>query len=190
MPVINCWIWTRALRKGYGRIQVDGKQIPAHRFSYMRYVGPIPEKHEVDHYLYKDNLCIGPICVNPQHLETKDRKQHNAETPRSITTINANKTHCKWGHEFTEENTYLTKDGRSCKECSRTSSREIWRNKNPGYSEEVKVSKYKGVGYAGYGDKWRARYQKDGKRITLAPFDSEEEAYQALLKAKNKEAKK
>lgn len=33
--------------------------------------------------------------------------------------VNRKKTHCKRGHEFTPENTYLKKTGRECKTCQR-----------------------------------------------------------------------
>lgn len=39
-------------------------------------------------------------------------------------SANANKTHCKHGHEYTEENTYFKKaGGRECRKCQREASR-------------------------------------------------------------------
>jgi hypothetical protein len=40
------------------------------------------------------------------------------------------KTHCPHGHEYTEENTYVTpKGGRKCRECHRIEVREAKRAK-------------------------------------------------------------
>jgi NUMOD4 motif/HNH endonuclease len=36
----------------------------------------------------------------------------------------ANRTHCKSGHEFTAENTYVYRGGRFCRECARGRNRE------------------------------------------------------------------
>lgn len=51
-------------------------------------------------------------------------------TPRLDAVVEAAKvrkarTHCKRGHEFTEKNTYLLKDGRSCRMCRTLARREI-----------------------------------------------------------------
>lgn len=61
----GCWLWNRKRRKdGYGRKSIDhSREIPAHRWVYEQYVGPIPEGLELDH------LCVNPPCVNPDHLE-------------------------------------------------------------------------------------------------------------------------
>jgi hypothetical protein len=62
----TCWLWTGATITGnYGRFWVSDSRprVPAHRFSYEVYVGPIPEGLVVDH------LCSNPPCVNPAHLE-------------------------------------------------------------------------------------------------------------------------
>lgn len=57
----GCWIWKYAIDEatGYGKA---GKR-SAHRASYERYIGPVPEGLELDH------LCGVRACINPAHLE-------------------------------------------------------------------------------------------------------------------------
>lgn len=58
-----CWEWAGFVRgDGYGSLRVGGKGVMAHRFSYERFVGPIPEGHLIDH------RCHNKACVNPMHL--------------------------------------------------------------------------------------------------------------------------
>lgn len=58
----GCWIWTRLKSRGYGIITVNRRNKLAHRFSYERYVGSIPDGMHVCH------RCDVPACVNPAHL--------------------------------------------------------------------------------------------------------------------------
>lgn len=59
----TCWIWKAYINHdGYGGFQFSGKWSTAHRFSYLLYVGPIPENMEVRH------ICHVPACCNPSHL--------------------------------------------------------------------------------------------------------------------------
>lgn len=70
-PVTGCWVWTGYRdRNGYGRHKVEW----AHRWSYEHHVGPIPERHEIDH------TCSNPPCVNPAHLEPVTRLEHARRT--------------------------------------------------------------------------------------------------------------
>lgn len=103
----ECWEWTGAKDKdGYGHWG-DGKRswFP-HRYIYIRRVGPIPPGYEIDH------LCNNRGCVNPNHLEAVTHAE-NMRRARLRTT------HCKRGHEFTEENTYLWRTTRICRACRR-----------------------------------------------------------------------
>lgn len=95
-------------RDGYGRM-AEGEL--AHRHYYVRTVGPIPSGLELDH------LCRNRACVNPEHLEPVTHAENMLR--RSIS-----QTHCKNGHEFTPENTYIRpgRDGRrTCRTCQRAS---------------------------------------------------------------------
>lgn len=66
-PTDGCWIWTGALSRGYGVIQIDGKLCKAHRVSFEEYVGPIPVGLTIDHVARLG--CISKACINPDHLE-------------------------------------------------------------------------------------------------------------------------
>lgn len=110
-------------RQGYGRFFFEGKHRGVHVASYMMFVGPIPEGFHVDHLCHDPAECsLGEdcphrACVNPAHLEPK-LPRDNVLRGGGPSAIHARKTHCKRGHEFTPENTYLGTDGgRSCKAC-------------------------------------------------------------------------
>ena len=107
----GCWIWIAARwPDGYGAFRSGDRKVRAHRWSYVHHKGPIPDGLILDH------LCRNPSCVNPYHLEAVT---HQTNTLRGIgpAAIHAKKTHCDHGHEFTPENTYRGKFGRSCRRC-------------------------------------------------------------------------
>jgi hypothetical protein len=65
IDVQGCWNWLGYVdkRTGYGYVTVRGERWRAHRFSYVRHGGVIPEGLVLDH------LCRNRRCVNPDHLE-------------------------------------------------------------------------------------------------------------------------
>lgn len=105
----GCWVWDKPHpESGYG--QFDGR---AHRWSYEFFCVDIPEGLDIDH------LCRNRACVNPWHM---DPVPAGVNVLRGVgpAAINARKTHCVRGHEFTEANTYRAPgnpNSRHCRAC-------------------------------------------------------------------------
>lgn len=122
----GCWLWTGALRYGYGHFRVGGRQgrrEMAHRFAYEKLIGPIPSGLDLDH------LCRVRNCVNPRHLEPVTRKT-NILRGESHLAQQARRLECIHGHALQGENLYVTPQGRrQCKECRRTSLRRLYRRR-------------------------------------------------------------
>lgn len=111
----RCWLWTGYINDtGYGVVWVSPglAMRNAHRVAYMLLVGPIPDGLVLDH------LCRVRHCVNPAHLEPVVPRE-NKLRGISPAAINAAKTHCINGHEFTPENTYVwaPRAMRQCRAC-------------------------------------------------------------------------
>jgi hypothetical protein len=66
-------------------------------------------------------VCDTKLCVNPWHVEPRTQQQNLHRSAKTLNAINAAKTHCIQGHEFTPENTYISKTNgqRVCRMCKR-----------------------------------------------------------------------
>lgn len=121
----GCWLWTGSkIKKGYGNFGVrpatggrNYKVVLAHEYAYEMLIGPIPEGKVLDHI-----ECDNPKCPNPFHV-TPTTNRENVLRGRGPCAINARKTHCIHGHEFTPENTMANSlkksiPGRRCRTCA------------------------------------------------------------------------
>src|SRR5262249_23056850 len=115
----TCWKWKAWVNdEGYGLFYFRGQMRPAHRVSHELFIGPIPDRYEVDH------LCRNPSCVRPDHLEAVTPRQ-NFERSDAPASVNLRKTHCNWGHELSGANIHSYRGKRLCVECRRLRPR--WR---------------------------------------------------------------
>jgi hypothetical protein len=125
----TCWLWTGSrTRNGYGQMSVGNKMKKVHRIAWEMLRWPVPDGLSLDH------LCRVRHCVRPSHLEPVDHRT-NVLRGEGISAVNAQKTHCTHGHEFTPENTMLRRrGGRDCRVCHqergrRASRAYYWRQK-------------------------------------------------------------
>lgn len=105
-----CWRWKASTaRNGYALFHSPEAR-HAHRWSYMHFVGPIPDGAELDH------LCRNRSCSRPEHLEPVT---HLVNLRRGRSFVNQQRliTHCPKGHAYDEQNTYLYRGMRMCRAC-------------------------------------------------------------------------
>ncbi len=112
----ECWEWLAGKNsRGYGAFKLNKKTVTASRISWSLLNG------EISSDIFVCHSCDNPSCVNPNHLFTSDNQGNVDDMIRKKRHQNQVKTHCKNGHEFTEENTYLSPrtKWRNCRKCER-----------------------------------------------------------------------
>lgn len=74
----ECWEWTGGLNnRGYGVFWITGGQrVLAHRYAFVREVGPISDGLDLCH------RCDNPPCVNPAHLFLGTRSDNMRDMDR------------------------------------------------------------------------------------------------------------
>jgi hypothetical protein len=85
-----CHIWQGSTNgNGYGTINREGFRGYAHRYTYLRENGEIPEGCQLDH------KCLQRLCCNPDHLEPVSPAENVRRSavaklrPRDVQTIRA-----------------------------------------------------------------------------------------------------
>lgn len=100
----GCWQWTGALSNGkYGSMYYEERMQKAHRVAYKLFIGPLGDDLELDHFLFRQDKCIGTLCANPYHCEPVTGTENRRRTKGEM----MNKTHCRQGHKIEGDNEYL-----------------------------------------------------------------------------------
>ena len=109
--ITPCWIWIGAkFSNGYGHLRRNYKDLLAHKFAFEAQNGPVPSGLVLDH------LCQQKACVRPEHLEPVTQRI-NLLRGTGASAVNARKTHCPQGHQYTESNIYRRYGQRYCRAC-------------------------------------------------------------------------
>jgi hypothetical protein len=125
----GCWLWRSPDKRGYGTIWDNArkKNRRATQVSWEIHHGKsFPDGMDACH------TCDNPPCVRPDHIFPGTAKDNAQDALRKGRLKNValpagwqrTLTHCKRGHEFTPENTYLKKDNngrRACRACAKLS---------------------------------------------------------------------
>lgn len=126
----GCWHWTGYLAPtGYGFTKIQRVGVSVHRFSYLLFVGAIPDGMHLDHACHTEainrqecaggNGCLHRRCANPQHLKPVTPRE-NALISLSFAAEHAKRTHCVNGHRLEGDDLYLRPTGgRACYQCHR-----------------------------------------------------------------------
>lgn len=120
-PNTGCWLWTRALSRGYGVLfdSTTRQTRGAHRVSWEAHRGPIPPGLVIDH------KCRVRACINPDHMRVITHVE-NVMCGESPAARHARQMHCDRGHPFTPDNTWSNSGRRGCVTCRRARERARW----------------------------------------------------------------
>jgi hypothetical protein len=161
----ECWLWLgHRTRDGYGMVTVEKRPRLAHRVSYEVHVGEIPVGLQLDH------LCRVTACINPSHLEPVTASENMLRAWAAVEGSNRpRKTECVAGHPYTEENTYLDKGFRYCRECKRERSRA--------YNRKVRAAKPRQRSYTNHAEVAASLKARPGEWLLVSAPDSRDTAY-------------
>lgn len=113
----DCWEWLGSRSKsGYGKIKWRPcGDLRVHRLAAMLWL-----KMDIGDIRLVCHRCDNPLCFNPAHLFIGTSKDNQIDCVIKGRNPNSNKTHCKHGHEYVPENTYVdSTGGRKCRACHR-----------------------------------------------------------------------
>lgn len=109
-PITGCWLWKGGkTTAGYGEICYDRRTYYVHRVSAKHYLDA-----EDWHIICHRTICPNKHCFNPDHLYLGNDKTNGEDRASLI-------THCRNGHEFNLNNTYIALNAkypkRQCRKC-------------------------------------------------------------------------
>lgn len=116
----ECWNWTGGKsERGYGRMHIGRKPVPAHRVSLFLETGLWPpDGKDVCHH------CDNPSCVRPDHLFVGSRSENMKDASKKgrinfagLEAGRHRKTHCRRGHALEGDNLKIRPKDRLCRQC-------------------------------------------------------------------------
>lgn len=126
-----CDLWTGPPSSGgYGKVSFQGRTMEVYRVIWILLGNTITPGYVLDHTCHNVALdcpggvtCPHRLCVKPTHLQEVPRGK-NVLAGRTLSAVNATKTHCPQGHPYSPENTKIETDGsRKCLICRRAYDR-------------------------------------------------------------------
>lgn len=124
------WVGSISKQHGYGLIAIGKRISPSGRpYAIQRLAHRVVwELLNGNTTLALDHLCLNKLCVNPAHLEPISIGEN---VRRYFAYVVEHGTHCRRGHEYTDESTEWRKgaDGeprRVCRVCS-AHYQQLWR---------------------------------------------------------------
>lgn len=137
-PETGCYRWTGGKQSGpgsYGQINYNGRTRPVHVAAYEELTGQqVPDGYHVDHVAARG--CRYRDCWNVAHLEPVTPRV-NTLRGTSPAAVNAQKTQCPQGHEYTPENTRVSGGSRFCRACGRERAARKYREKQAAMGKVV-----------------------------------------------------
>lgn len=124
-----CWPWTGQVgENGYGQFSLYGRGRGVHAVAlhFAEGLSLSSAMVQVDHLCHTPSECaLGDSCphrrcCNPKHL-AQVAARVNVMRSSGVAALNAGRSHCKNGHEYTEENTLWQRGGtkRVCRACKK-----------------------------------------------------------------------
>lgn len=118
----RCWKWLGAKNnRGYGKLNIKGKQVLAHRLSYEMSYGKIPDG------LFILHTCDNAWCVRPTHLNIGNAKQNTGDMLKKNRQGRwMGKSSCKKGHPYDSKN---SRGERACSICKKSALKKAYRTR-------------------------------------------------------------
>lgn len=190
----GCWQWTGSKnRDGYGHFRNEnGGWQGAHRWSYEYFIGAIPPDQELDH------ICRNRACVHPEHLEAVSHRENSVRGSRGLLKSQKSSQYIgvywverrkKWHAQIQlggQEHFLGYFDSEEHAQQAYIQAETAFRENGEHPISRLavrKTSHYPGVSWRKRNQKWCVQAHINEKQRHIGYFASEEDAYQAYLKA-------
>lgn len=116
----GCWLYNGSLSDGYSRIYCGFRLEGLHRIVAVVKLG-----YHYDSPMLVLHKCHNRNCFNYEHLYIGTHQDNTIDSINhgTFNRMGRKKTHCPYGHEYTEANTIKQGNKRKCRECDKARKR-------------------------------------------------------------------